>query len=43
MEQGKIIEQGAHRALLARGGTYAAMWELQQREREESALEDLDE
>jgi ATP-binding cassette subfamily B protein len=43
MEQGRVIEQGAHRALLARGGTYAAMWELQQREREESALEDLDE
>ncbi len=34
MDQGRVIEQGAHRRLLAQGGTYAAMWELQQRERE---------
>ena len=34
MDQGRVIEQGAHRSLLAQGGTYAAMWELQQRERE---------
>jgi ATP-binding cassette subfamily B protein len=34
MDHGRVIEQGAHRALLARSGTYAAMWELQQRERE---------
>jgi len=40
MEQGRIIERGGHRALLASGGTYAAMWELQQRERED-ALEAL--
>jgi len=39
MDQGHVIEQGAHRALLAQGGTYAAMWELQQREREASPLE----
>ncbi len=38
MDQGRVIEQGAHRALLAQGGTYAAMWELQQREREVDAL-----
>ncbi|MFP4494347.1 MAG: ABCB family ABC transporter ATP-binding protein/permease, partial [Halochromatium sp.] len=37
MDQGRVIEQGAHRALLAQGGTYAAMWELQQREREVGA------
>ena len=32
MEQGRVIEEGGHRALLAQGGAYAAMWELQQRE-----------
>ena len=39
MDQGRVIEQGAHRALLAQGGTYAAMWELQQRERDASPPE----
>jgi len=34
MEAGRIVEQGTHRALLTAGGRYAAMWELQQRERE---------
>jgi len=32
MEQGRIREQGTHRQLLAAGGQYAAMWDLQQRE-----------
>jgi ATP-binding cassette subfamily B protein len=32
MEQGRIREQGAHRQLIAAGGHYAAMWDLQQRE-----------
>ena len=32
LEQGRIREQGTHRALLEAGGHYAAMWELQQRE-----------
>jgi ATP-binding cassette subfamily B protein len=39
MEQGRVIEQGGHRALLAQGGAYAAMWELQQREREAIAAQ----
>ncbi len=34
MDQGRIVEQGDHRQLLADGGAYASMWELQQRERE---------
>lgn len=38
LEQGRIREQGTHRALLESGGHYAAMWELQQRERREAAL-----
>jgi ATP-binding cassette subfamily B protein len=40
MDQGRVIEQGAHRALLAQGGTYAAMWELQQRERDAVPLQE---
>ena len=33
MEQGRVRERGTHRELLELGGQYAAMWELQQRER----------
>jgi ATP-binding cassette subfamily B protein len=29
MEQGKVIEQGTHAALLARNGAYAALWKKQ--------------
>jgi ATP-binding cassette subfamily B protein len=29
LEQGVIVERGAHRQLLARGGHYAALWEAQ--------------
>jgi ATP-binding cassette subfamily B protein len=32
MEHGRIVERGAHRELLERGGQYAQMWALQQRE-----------
>jgi ABC-type transport system involved in Fe-S cluster assembly fused permease/ATPase subunit len=33
MEQGRIVEQGNHHALLERDGLYAQMWALQQEER----------
>jgi ATP-binding cassette, subfamily B, heavy metal transporter len=32
LEQGRLIEEGPHTQLLARGGRYAALWQLQQRE-----------
>ncbi|HET8608448.1 MAG TPA: ATP-binding cassette domain-containing protein, partial [Burkholderiales bacterium] len=32
MEAGHIVERGTHAVLLARGGLYARMWRLQQRE-----------
>jgi ATP-binding cassette subfamily B protein len=35
MDQGRIIERGTHRALLAQEGHYAQMWALQQEERDQ--------
>ncbi len=35
MDHGKIVERGSHRELLARGGTYAHLWNLQLQEQEE--------
>src|SRR5690606_28026092 len=35
MEAGRIVERGTHAALLARGGTYALLWTLQQKEQRE--------
>jgi ATP-binding cassette, subfamily B, heavy metal transporter len=32
MDHGRIVERGAHHELLGRGGAYAQMWALQQRE-----------
>jgi ATP-binding cassette subfamily B multidrug efflux pump len=29
MDKGRIIEEGSHRELLAKGGLYAALWERQ--------------
>ncbi|HEX6591656.1 MAG TPA: hypothetical protein VF050_06625, partial [Moraxellaceae bacterium] len=34
MEQGRVVERGSHRQLLAQGGIYARMWDLQQSEKD---------
>ena len=36
LDQGCVVEQGTHFDLLARQGVYASLWELQQREAQES-------
>jgi ATP-binding cassette subfamily B protein len=33
MDHGRIVERGTHAELLARGGAYASIWEIQSRER----------
>jgi ATP-binding cassette subfamily B protein len=40
MEQGRIVERGTHRDLLARRGAYAQMWAMQQQEDAERAREE---
>jgi len=44
LDQGRIVERGDHRALLARGGVYAAMWARQHAaaQRAEAAMEDAE-
>jgi ATP-binding cassette, subfamily B, heavy metal transporter len=37
LDQGRIVERGHHRALVAAGGVYAAMWARQQAEMEREA------
>ena len=39
MDGGRIIERGRHAELLAKGGHYATMWQLQQEQRESVAAE----
>ncbi len=34
--KGKIVEQGTHKELLAKKGTYALMWKRQQEHKDES-------
>lgn len=40
LEQGRIVESGAHRQLLERGGVYATMWHTQQQQRQQEQLLD---
>ncbi|MBI3937491.1 MAG: ABC transporter ATP-binding protein/permease [Betaproteobacteria bacterium] len=40
LDHGRIVERGTHRELLERGGAYAQMWALQQREEEEREREE---
>ena len=39
LDQGHIVERGHHTDLLARGGAYARMWQLQQQEEATAAAE----
>ena len=34
MDRGRVVESGGHDELVARGGTYAALWRVQTGERE---------
>jgi ATP-binding cassette subfamily B protein len=36
LEQGRLVEQGRHAELIARGGRYAELWELQARQAQQT-------
>src|SRR6266566_2033600 len=38
LDHGRIVERGTHHALVARGGTYAHLWQLQKQAEEEQQL-----
>ena len=38
IDEGRIVEQGTHRELLARGGLYSHLYEIQFKHQEEAAL-----
>jgi ATP-binding cassette subfamily B protein len=37
LDQGRVVERGSHPVLLARGGRYASMWQLQQSSAEDTS------
>ncbi|MEX2367782.1 MAG: ABC transporter ATP-binding protein/permease [Pseudohongiellaceae bacterium] len=41
LEQGRIVESGSHQQLIAAGGVYSHMWQIQQQQREQEQLEVL--
>jgi ATP-binding cassette subfamily B protein len=36
MQDGRILEQGSHQALLEKDGSYAHLWRIQQQKREQA-------
>lgn len=36
LEQGRLVEQGRHHELIARGGRYAELWDLQARQAQQT-------